>query len=105
MIDVQLDTGPIQQRLDNMSEKIVHFGNEDMPEGLMRWQVEDMNRKYPNIQIVNNKTALTRIWPTSRLSLQRVRRLVLRRPILRPELFKVLCERMVQLMRDKLTWQ
>lgn len=91
-----------------MSERITQFGNTDMPSGLTQWQTEDMHRKYPNIEIVDPKTALTRIWPTSRVNLYKDRyRSVPRitRPILRRELFEKLCDRMDALMEEKITWR
>jgi hypothetical protein len=105
MFEVTIEAEAIEQILDAVSEKIVQFGKQEMSEGLTRWQTDDMNRKHPNTEQSNDDEVYTLIWPTSRLSMQRgTYRRKIGRPILRPELKRVLCERMQDLMEEKITW-
>lgn len=94
------------------------------------WQEQDMRRKFPNVTAVDDMTAMTRIWPRSRLTQQRAntgkppqrpgrqrgRRLaaptIVRkgqvihhaRPILRPEMYSKLRERMRMMLRRVAPW-
>lgn len=110
MLQYKFETEPVKQILEAMSKKIDQFGSQDMPAGLIHWQTEDMHRQFPNIEILDSKTALTRVWPTSRFSLMKQRYHVVKvarswRPILRKELFDTLCQRMYVLMEEKIKWR
>jgi len=97
----------VSDLLDEMSENIKQFGAE-LPEGLTQWQTDDMHRKYPNTDVVGDNAAMTKIWPTSRVNMMKdsYRTVVTRsRPILRRELFEVLCQRMDQRAEAKLKWR
>jgi hypothetical protein len=121
MLHISIDVAPLLERFERMEERIAGFGSVDMPTELTEWQEEDMNRRYPNTVVPDSKTALTHIWPRSRLSerrsyertRERRRRPSLSRapafrggtrPILRPELFERLCQRMAALLPEKLRW-
>src|SRR5260370_2865783 len=114
MLHVEVDTSALLRRLDAVKERIVNFGTSDMPAELTSWQIEDMHRHWPNTSRPDDHTAETDIWPRSRRSREHrrerhQRRVELhtlpvlrttspivkgvRRPILRPELFAVLCQR------------
>lgn len=117
----------ILKRFDTMDDTIYDFGNTKMFDELLAWQAEDMKRQFPNAKQDDAKTVFTNIWPRSRLSQQRrpklftkaVRKVVVKQPatglgrgvlrmahpILRPELFTKLCERMSKLMTDNLVWK
>lgn len=89
---------------------------------LHAWQVEDMNRKYPETH-QTSEGATTSVWPRSRTNTSRRRaiayaRAQLRkkgikgpvgvrsnRPILRPMLVEKLRERMAELGKRTLSWQ
>lgn len=110
MINYKLELEPVEQRLNSLSNVIDQFGDQDLPEGLTLWQTDDMKRKYPNLEQPDNKTALTRIWPTSRLQIWKLMRqgrpvVVTGRPILRRELYDKLRERMQLLMEEQITWR
>jgi hypothetical protein len=95
-----------------MANNVAQFGAQELSEELTTWQTDDMKRQYPNTDLDGPSSALTRIWPTSRLALARreaePRPRVVRvsaRPILRPELFAKLRERMKVLLHEKLSWR
>jgi hypothetical protein len=92
-----------------------------VPDELTLWQTEDMHRKRPDTEILNQTAARTRIYPRGRRVLVRktigtlikkprvVRRRAVatpgqRRPILRPELYDKLCARMNDMMRRFVKW-
>jgi len=119
MLTVSIDSGQLAQTLESMLTELTAFP-QNMADELSLWQTEDMHRKYPNTVLQGNQ-ATTQIWPTSRLPKKKkpaglFRKPVIRpsvpglrvrsmRPILRPELFEKLDERMVRLMDDKLQWR
>lgn len=123
MLTVALDVSHLIETLSNMEEQLKHFP-QDIGAELTDWQTEDMHRHYPNTA-VDETSASTEIWPTSRLverddkkvkavlKAQRVaarkptvslRGTVASRPILRPELYDKLVKRMDELMSEKLAW-
>lgn len=113
----------VTERIDDMVHDVADLHNE-VPEQFLEWQTDDMNRKYPNMEESGEwwiRTWTTRIWPRSRLSDKRTpeqkrrrgRRVLFTpiastgdssRPILRPELFEALRERM-RVVLDKVTWK
>jgi hypothetical protein len=123
MLIVTVDTSAMLGRIDVIAERLEQFGPTDMPAEVTEWQREDMNRQYPKTETPDSRTAFTRIWPRSRLSVERraVRRQqprrtgrplpVLRtplrggeRPILRPELLQMFYARMRALLPEKIHW-
>jgi hypothetical protein len=129
MFDVRIDgLEPLLAKLDAYSGELAEL-RKTVPQELVAWQREDMQRKYPNITVDeqdNGVTASTTIWPTSRTALQRGRRRRYQakglqphrygipqrglhgprsnRPILREALRKQLTERMNKLLEDTLQW-
>lgn len=122
----------VMATIENMKDDLDQFApisnDSEMSHELVRWQTEDMHRHYPNVETPDPWTALTRIWPRSRRSkvhrpqpkgMQRQPRLRLvmpgggrltitkgaHRPILRPELFEKLADRMLKVMVEKLKWR
>lgn len=113
----------IQDRVDSMVEDIgrLHVA---VPDEMIVWQTEDMNRKFPNLEEAGGesylKTWVTKIWPRSRMPdrrqhrprRQRGRRVLFApvgsksggRAILRPELFDALRLRMRALL-DTISWK
>ena len=125
-ITVSLDTSLVEQTLERMTEQLGEFPDA-MAEELTDWQRDDMHRKYPNTTL-EDTDASTLIWPRSRLAEDTHRQVAPRRakwpprikqrarapvaiarggstrPLLRPELFEKLADRMAALMADKLNW-
>jgi hypothetical protein len=121
-LTVTLDVSHLVETLANMEEQLKSFP-QDIGIELTDWQTEDMRRKYPNTT-VDETSASTEIWPTSRLverddkkikaTFVKQRAAVRKptvslkgntnRPILRPELYDKLVKRMDQLMSEKLAW-
>lgn len=90
------------QQIDSMRESI--------PLEMVAWQRDDMRRQYPNIEEIGDSW-LTLIWPRSRLEVRRraqgrkrktvfTRAALGSRPILRPELFDKLHNRMRLLLAN-----
>jgi hypothetical protein len=125
MFDVQaLGLDKINKTLDSMVEQIAELGSTKLAEGNVEWQEVDMKRKFANLTVAD-KAASTLIWPRSRLSKpQRPKKAKIQRvyakpiptqhtgaparsmrPILRPELFAKLCERMVKVLHETLKWK
>jgi hypothetical protein len=107
MFVIEVDSASAEQRIAGMVENVTTMPDKIADE-LVAWQREDMNRKYPNIARPDPWSAVTLIWPRSRLSMRRdaqrrrgIRRLLIsRRPILRPELIEALHERMRGRLRE-----
>jgi transcription termination factor Rho len=115
----------IDATLASMVDQINKLGTEDMATELTTWQTEDMHRKYPNTKQDDEKTVSTEIWPRSRVSMtadmlmpfikgkrtkvyappRATGAATHHRPILRSELFNMLCVRMSALMSRTLKWQ
>jgi len=100
-----------RRRLDQMVLNVTHHLPGQMQEEFTLWQSEDMNRKQPTVEVVTPQVFETIIRPRSlgRLVTSRQRsasrraakltpRRSGRRPILRPELFQQLRERMQYLL-------
>lgn len=128
---IQIDIEGVEglfQTIDSMVDQVDTFGREEMPQGLTDWQIEDMRRRYPQTDMPNDKTAVTTIYPRSPLSdmpgykagKYKRRTVVITkpnvgglggaggrtstRPILRPELFEKLYDRMTGLIEQSLKW-
>ena len=117
-VQITIDVVKAEERIGGMLEKLAVL---PVAAELTAWQREDMNRRYPNTEEINQTTALTLIWPRSRRQVARQNRAPRRkpllrgratriakpagdRPILRPELFDRLCERMSAMMARELQW-
>jgi hypothetical protein len=120
---ITIETEQAELRVTAMLAKLqaVPVANE-----LTAWQREDMRRRYPHTETLSRTAAMTRIYPRSRRQstwlrakrpprrkpllrgkAKRVGKPILQashRPILRPELFDRLRERMVAMMQREITW-
>jgi len=129
MLGIEVKTEAIQKRVEAMIEHVKMFGHDDMPQTLTDWQVQDMRRKYPEIETEQvtpeEYNASTVIYPRSRTyeqthphrarpiarrktalsSMPRLIKSVIRHPILRPVLFDLLHSRMVASISEKLKWR
>jgi len=129
---VSCDVSGVKQKLNELAANIAALApakgeQSTVLQEFVAWQEEDMNRKFPNVVIVGDMTAMTRIWPRGRQASKprakkavkgpRRRRMaaptVVRkgrvvagggRPILRPELFQKLCERMGAMLAKVPPW-
>jgi hypothetical protein len=108
----------VQQRIDSMQQKIEALDNKGIPDEFMRWQQDDMKRSFPKIEGAGFTSYFTMIYPRSRRPKRQRKRMTFKsgarrrprfirglsnRPILRPELFDMLCKRM-QLLLQQSTW-
>jgi len=117
MLTISIDgMDALDRRLQMMLDRCAHAGDL-MAAELEAWQVEDMRRRYPNIQRPDQNTAGTLIWPRSRVVqrpephrravVARARRVrgggprmaYSTRPILRDELFDKLSDRMAAMLK------
>jgi hypothetical protein len=96
---------------------------DNLPVEFEAWQREDMNRTYPEVRVLNPYVVETSIFPRSRRvrrkeersssgGREKKRRRVVasrsggsQRPILRPVLMEMLCERMSKMLKEGATWQ
>ena len=126
---MHFDTLDAQETLTRMQIQIRDLGHEIMPEQLTAWQVEDMNRKFPNTETPDYVTAETKIWPRSRIYERTHQHRVAREarfrrprssmprlvnnygkstgtshPILRVKLYEMLISRMAEVMSVNLKW-
>lgn len=110
----------MEERLLKITENIGNL-EEHIGQELHDWQVQDMNRKYPETKIVKGE-AQTSVWPRSRTNTNRRRALAAaakvnkskgvsnkgfkfkKRPILRPVLVQALHERMHDLGKRVMQW-
>jgi len=105
-LEILIETYSTEERIEKMMAQLAVV---PVPAELTTWQTDDMNRKNPITDVINPTTAETRIWPRGRTVRQlstrqrimsrRVMRQPGKRPILRPELFNMLRERMKLLLR------
>jgi hypothetical protein len=107
-----------------MPDQIAALGTQKMAAELTEWQTQDMRRHYPNTTQEDDKNVSTEIWPRSRVTQKKKppttftkppRQVYAKprggpplhsaRPILRDDLFKMLCQRMSALMSQELRWK
>jgi hypothetical protein len=129
MLNIEVKTEAVKQRLDFMKERLETFSHTEMPQGLTDWQTEDMRRKYPETQTDTSNSEMvstsTMIYPRSRTyeqthphrghavakkrpvlsSMPRLKTSTLRHPILRSELFDKLLSRMSAMLSEKIKWR
>jgi hypothetical protein len=121
---ITIDTMQAEKRITAMLAKLQVV---PVPAELTAWQVQDMRRRYPHTEVLSPTSAATMIYPRSRRESgwlkkkrpQRKTKPLLRgkarrigkpilqtshRPILRPELFDRLRERMNEMMQREITW-
>jgi hypothetical protein len=133
---IVVDNAPVGEQVTDL----INYLNYELPEGIVRemrtWETEDMNRQYPNSEMLAGQEASvpvltprmasvghgetgggdfvpprqyqTRVWPRSRKDLLRARgskfrprvrqRVGIRRPILRPQMWDMLVDRMRTLL-------
>jgi hypothetical protein len=125
MFEITVDSTAVEKTLATLTKNVADLQTE-MPKELLDWQVEDMNRrKYTNVTMVDDMTAMTKIWPRGPETVQRRQEVQRRRrqrrlaaptvirkgvvvhqskPILRPELFVKLCERMARMLQGVVPW-
>jgi hypothetical protein len=122
VIEVEMNVEQLNKKFDALIDRIKDLPR-TVPVELTAWQNDDMRRARPNTDAAGDQ-ASTMIWPRSRLELEGKRppraRYLRRnagrrrgppqprgrssRPILRPELFEKLCERMMALLKRTMKW-
>jgi len=117
----------VDDQINDMANLVAQEDENTIPGEMIKWQTEDMHRKYPNLGQQDAETYYTEIWPRSRLSRQgrqpKVKNLVTLmrkphtkpikgsagvtsvRPILRDELFQKFNDRMVALLNRVCAWR
>lgn len=122
-IEILIETQAIEDRITGMLKKLQAV---PVPAELTAWQVQDMKRRYPQTEVLNPTSAATMIYPRSRRESswlkmkrpprknplhrgkgKRIGKPIVQsshRPILRPELFDRLRERMNEMMQREITW-
>ena len=120
MLQIEIvNLSEVEETIANMKDEIGKFASSEMTQEFVDWQTEDMKRTYPNTTDEGASSIFTLIWPRSRKARPykpRVRRTIKaplprlvrapgERPILRPELFDQLCQRMLAAMVKALSWQ
>jgi hypothetical protein len=113
MIKIELDTGAMDNTIRDMIERVGHFVY-DMDSELMNWQTQDMHRQNPFTKLnLGGKSTYTVILSDykrkmrssgGRFSRKRFMMSTSLRPILRPELYDILDERMKALLKNCLKW-
>lgn len=123
-LDIDIDAEKVMETIGDMLDKLEGFYAQDMFEEFVEWQSADMKRKYPSMVPEPVDSIYTMVYPRSRLSKRRAkfaakffkmrqkgrrkafRRIVAgKRPILRPILFRMLQQRMRNLMELRLRWR
>jgi len=110
-LKISVDSSRIEAKLSKMTDQIDVFGRVSMPDELMKWQIDDIHRKYPKVHTPDPVTAEMDLEThvqhvvTAQSSRTGRQRVLVRKPVLRPELFTRLCERMDGRMGEELTWR
>jgi hypothetical protein len=117
--EILIETQAAEDRITKMMNKLQVV---PIPAELTAWQREDMKRQRPSTETLNPTAARTVIYPRARKHLlikrapRRVKPLLRgkttrikqpaghKRPILRPELFEILCVRMRELLHREVKW-
>lgn len=116
MLIVEVDGAAVDEMIGNMLKHVADFEG-PMTDEFLVWQADDMNRRHPEAKTSPDAVETT-ILARGRKSIghrlrpppfgrQPARQPIRRgpRPILRPELFEKLVERMGALMERVLTWR
>lgn len=116
--EVKLDADAVLKQFDELTKKLGDLERETTTT-FVAWQREDMHRKFPKVE-GSGLSVSTSIFPRSRLRRTKNlaggkstrRRSIIaagrpgsHRPILRPELFDKLKDRMTEMVKEAVTWQ
>jgi hypothetical protein len=118
--DIKVEADATLKQFDALTKNIADLQTETTTT-FLAWQSEDMHRKFPKVEGSGLSVATT-IYPRSQLRRTKNltggksvrRRSVIaagrpapgsKRPILRPELFDQLKERMIDMVKEAFTWQ
>jgi len=126
VLTFEVDTDKAREKVQALTENVEGLKglNGKMFEEFVAWQEDDMRRKYANLVPQGDDAGYTLIWPRSRLSTERRKRRSSRtlvrprtegphvgagrphsmRPILRPELFEKLQQRMSEMLKKVVPW-
>ena len=116
--EFKLDSEACLRQFDELTKKLAALETETGVT-LFNWEAEDMHRHFPKVE-GSGYSVSTTIYPRSRLprrknltggkstrrrSVIAAGRATSHRPILRPELFEKLKDRMMEMMKEAATWQ
>ena len=117
--EIKVEADATLKQFDELTKNIADL-EQELPQTFTAWQRDDMHRKYPTVE-GDGLSVSTTIFPRSRLRREKPggksirRRSIIgagrpqpggtHRPILRPELFDQLKERMVEMIKKAATWQ
>ena len=114
--EVKVESEKLMQQFDDMQKRVAGL-EQKLPDVFLDWQREDMNRKYPKVDEHSGLSVTTLVYPRSRrqriskpskgksTTRKQARRVTgTTRPILRPELFEKLKERMTEMVKEAAKW-
>jgi hypothetical protein len=116
--EIKVDADAVLRQFDKLQFNVTNLEQETTPT-FTDWQREDMHRHFPKVE-GSGLSVSTTIYPRSRLprkknlaggastrrrSLIAAQRPGSHRPILRPELFEQLKQRMIEMCEKAMTWQ
>jgi hypothetical protein len=119
--EIKVDADACLKQFDELTKNIADLQTETSTT-FFNWQAEDMHRHFPKVE-GSGLSVSTTIYPRSQLTRPKnltprksVRRRSIiaagraapggtKRPILRPELFDKLKERMIDMVKEAFTWQ
>jgi hypothetical protein len=118
MFELKIEADATLKQIDELMHRLSGL-EQETPAEFEAWQREDMHRHFPKVE-GSGLSVSTMIYPRSRLphkkspgggnttrrrSIVAARRPGSHRPILRPELFEQLRQRMIEMCRKAMTWQ
>ena len=65
--EVYLDTQPLEDDIQHVLDQLGDLKNQVIAV-MLDWQTSDMHRQYPNLELPDDTSVETDIWPRSRLS-------------------------------------
>jgi hypothetical protein len=66
-MDIDVDSSAVDTALASMIDNLAKLP-QDIQVEMVAWQSDDMHRQYPNLELPDDNTFETDIWPRSRLS-------------------------------------
>ena len=120
MLEIKVDADATLKQFDELTKNIADLQTETT-QTFVDWQSEDMRRHFPTVD-GSGLSVSTTIYPRSQLKRKKnlrggstIRRRAIiaagragagqHKPILRPELFEKLKDRMIEMVRKACTWQ
>ena len=121
--EIKVDADAVLKQFDELTKNIAELSQTELTTTFTAWQHDDMHRKFPKVD-GSGASVSTEIFPRSQLprkknlrtggnSVRRRSRVAagraqasgLPKPILRPELYEKLKDRMLEMLKEAATWQ